>query len=222
MVNIYIPVCGLFLSILILIIFYSKQKMKNVETKLFSYLITANFINAILTVIMIYFGYKTPNNTRLFIFLNKIDYLTYIIWISSFFLYIFHISFNKKPVYIHFNKITKIVYFIDILLYIIMLFLPINIFNDGYMYSYGPAITTLYILVGTYVLLITIVMLINYKSLTNKKYIPLYVLIIIILITMLVRRVNPGLLVISSVVAYVDLIMYFTIENPDMKLLKEM
>ena len=44
MVNIYIPVCGLFLSVLIFIIYFSKKNVKTIETKLFSYLIFANLL----------------------------------------------------------------------------------------------------------------------------------------------------------------------------------
>ena len=83
MVNIYIPVCGLFLSILIFIIFVSKKNVKTVETKLFSYLIFANLLNSALTVIIIYFGYKTPQIINLFILLNRIDFISYILYIIT-------------------------------------------------------------------------------------------------------------------------------------------
>ncbi len=221
MVNIYIPVCGLFLSLLLLIIFFLKRKVRTVETKLFSYLILANFVNSLLTVIIIYFGYKTPNSINLFVLLNRFDFWTYIIWSSSFFLYIFHISFLDKKMYAKYEQIKKIVFIVDAVIYLLTLILPVYIYNDGYMYSYGPAVSLLYGTVGVYVVLIILVTLRNYKSLNNKKYIPLYALILIVLITMVIRQVNPGLLLISSVVAYINLIMFFTIENPDMKLLQE-
>ena len=76
MVNIYIPVCGLFVSILIFIIFVSKKNVKTIETKLFSYLIFANLLNSIMTVIIIYFGYKTPQFNLLFVILNRIDFIS--------------------------------------------------------------------------------------------------------------------------------------------------
>ena len=220
MVNIYIPVCGLFLSILVFIIFVSKKNVKTVETKLFSYLIFANLLNAFLTVIIIYFGYTTPQFNLLFIILNRIDFCTYLIWISSFFLYIYHISsYNKR---FSFEKMRKIVLVIDSIIYFLTLILPVYIFNDGYMYSFGPAVTLLYVSVGVYMILILVISFMNYKFLITKKYIPFFALIFIILFTMLVRKLNPGLLVISSVISYLNLIMLFTIENPDMKLLEEL
>ena len=220
MVNIYIPVCGLFLSALIFIIFISKKNVKTIETKLFSYLIFANLLNAILTVVIIYFGYKTPQFNMLFIILNRIDFISYIIWVSSFFLYIYNIS--NKNIKVSYEKMYKIVFIIDIVVYIATLILPVNIFNDGYMYSYGTAVSVLYISVGIYMLLILVYAIINYKSLLSKKYIPLFALIAIVFLTMLVRKANPGLLIISSVISYINLIMFFTIENPDVKLLEEL
>ena len=220
MVNIHIPVCGLFLSILIFIIFVSKKNVKTVETKLFSYLIFANLLNAIMTVVIIYFGYKTPNFNLLFVVLNRIDFLSYIVWVSSFFLYIYHIS--SKGMKISYEKMYKIVFLIDIIVYLFTLFLPVYIFNDGYMYSYGAAVTFLYVSVGIYMLLILVYAFINYKYLISKKYIPLFSLIAIVFLTMIVRKINPGLLVISSVISYLNLIMLFTIENPDIKLLEEL
>ena len=220
MVNIYIPVCGLFVSILIFIIFVSKKNVKTIETKLFSYLIFANLLNSIMTVIIIYFGYKTPQFNLLFVILNRIDFISYIVWVSSFFLYIYHISSKSKK--IPFEKVYKIVFIFDMVIYLFTLILPVYIFNDGYMYSFGPAVTLLYVSVGIYMLLILIYALINFKSLFSKKYIPLFSLIAIVLLTMIVRKINPGLLVISSVISYLNLIMVFTIENPDIKLLEEL
>ena len=104
MVNIYIPVCGLFLSVLIFIIFISKKNVKTIETKLFSNLIFANLLNAILTVVIIYFGYKTPQFNMLFIILNRIDFISYIIWVSSFFLYIYNIS--NKNIKVSYEKMS--------------------------------------------------------------------------------------------------------------------
>ena len=173
-----------------------------------------------MTVVIIYFGYTTPQFNLLFIMLNRIDFLSYIIWVSFFFLYIYYISPNNKR--ISYEKMHKIVMIIDIIIYVFTLILPVYIFNDGYMYSYGPAVSVLYISVGIYMLLILIYALINFKSLFNKKYIPLFALIAIIFLTMIVRKINPGLLVISSVISYVNLIMFFTIENPDIKLLEEL
>ena len=222
MVNLYIPVCGLFLSITVFIIFIFKNKANSIDTKLFFCMIMGNLLNAILTVVIIYFGYTKPDAIPLFIFLNKIDFISYLVWISSFFLYIFHVSFNGKKLYNKFNLITRISIVVDIFVYILTLIMPVNIVNDGYMYSYGSGITILYLTVALYVLAIILIALKNYKDLYNKKYIPLYALVFIVIVAMIVRRINPGLLIISTTIAYVNFIMYVTIENPDFKLLKEL
>ena len=46
--------------------------------------------------------------------------------------------------------------------------------------------------------------------------------ILLIVITMIVRTLNPGLLVINAVVDILSVMMYFTIENPDVKMLEKL
>jgi signal transduction histidine kinase/DNA-binding response OmpR family regulator len=68
----------------------------------------------------------------------------------------------------------------------------------------------------------TVVLIVNAKKIITKKYIPFYVFILLAIIVMIVRNINPGLVIITAVLAYINLIMYFTIENPDVKLINEL
>jgi len=63
---------------------------------------------------------------------------------------------------------------------------------------------------------------INYKNLTNKKYIPLYLILAIGSIVVLIQRMQPELLLITYMFSFVTVIMYHTIENPDIKMINEL
>mgnify|MGYP003447566659 CR=1 FL=1 len=41
-------------------------------------------------------------------------------------------------------------------------------------------------------------------------------------LVLIVNKVNPELLIIPAILAYIDLIMFFTIENPDVKMVEQL
>lgn len=224
MTNLYIPVCAFFCSVLLYIVFYYKKHIKNKETKIFSILLLTSLLDCALMIIIIYIGYVNPERLLLLRFLNKLDYIQYLIWGWMFFLYIFYVAFKKRN---NFEKYYDLLFKISIIFNIAMGFLimvlPVYIQNsNNIMYSYGPSTNILYFSALIYVLMIIGCVLINIKRLNTKKYIPLYVLIILATFALIIRRVDPSLLLISAILTYIDMILYFTIENPDVKLISEL
>ena len=47
-------------------------------------------------------------------------------------------------------------------------------------------------------------------------------LIIMMVFVFIIRQVNPGITIINSAFAFVTVLMYFTIENPDLKMVNEL
>ena len=69
----------------------------------------------------------------------------------------------------------------------------------------------------------TVVSIINYKKIKNrKKYIPLILLVVLMMGMLIIRMVDPLLNISSNVFSIVTLLMYFTIENPDTKMVDEL
>jgi len=82
-----------------------------------------------------------------------------------------------------------------------------------------------YIVFGTFgicMCIIFIILLKNYKNIFSKKYLPIILLIILLSFVAIIQKNNPGLLLANAAFSLVTVIMYFTIENPDMKLLEEL
>ena len=213
MSNLYIPVCAFFISIVLNIIFFSKENVKNVETNIFSKLLVINLFDIIIMITLVFLGYwqNIINNDIYAIILNKIDYILYLFWAWLFFLYIINISFKKEEESYEFvKKICSIA----------IIILDTNLYNENnVMYSYGPSAICLYAICGFYFFVIFMSIIVNYKNILNKKYYPVYVLIFLIFVIFVVRSINPGLLIISAVMTFINLIMYFTIENPDLKMI---
>ena len=202
MSNLYFPICALFIS---------------------SFLLIVNFLDSLLNTIIIYLGYTKPTGITLIKILNRIDFPLYILWAWLFFLYIFHISTEKKKTHNLFKIIFNISLVINIIAILFSIILPFEIQNsNNIMYAYGNSVNVLYIICGIYMFLTLFCVLLNIKRLLNKKYAPVYVLILFAFIIGYIRLINPSLILISAVISYINLVLYFTIENPDMKMINEL
>lgn len=217
----YFTICGFFCALLILILFFSKERIKSEETKLYSFMIISSFVDVLLVLTALFIGiYKIDSSTiPLIIFINKIDMIHYILWPTLMFLYIFYITYHELNKY---KKILKVVTIIDIIAIFVSLFLPLDIINNSNGMGIGGIGTNyIYSIAVLYFLAIVLILLLNYKKIFNKKYLPIFSLLVLMAIAVIVRYINQTLIVIPSIIVYTNMIMYFTIENPDIKLLNE-
>ena len=221
MPNIYIPACAFFISSLLLIMFFCKERIKNEDTKIFTGLIISSFIDSIMIVLIIFIAYINDTHFSLYI-LNRIDFIQYLIWAWLFFMYIYHISnINKNSN--TYDKLFKITTVINIIIILLTIILPLHLYHEnGSMYCYGPSVNVLYVSCGIYLLFTFIITMINFKNIKNKKYAPVFALLLFGFIAFIMRSINPGLLVIPFLMSYIDLIMYHTIENPDVKMIAQL
>ena len=222
--NLYIPVCGLFIAVLCNFVFFFKSRAKNKETAIFSRLLIYSLIDSVLMVTIIYLAIFNNNNIKLMELLNKLDYAMYILYSSNLFLYVYYVTSKesqgqKVKLYNLFFGLTTIM---DLILIIILLFAKVDVHIDSNaMYSDGSALTSTIIGCGFYFLSIIICLIINLKKAITKKLTPLYVLILFFFLVFSLNQVDKTIVIISAVLAYVNLIMVFTIENPDMKMLNQ-
>ena len=99
--------------------------------------------------------------------------------------------------------------------------LDVNLITDGNIISIsGSVLYPTYIGCGFYVLLSILITLLNINKI-NKKHIPLIITIVVFIFLILVFTINPYITIISILLTFVNYVMYFTIENPDVNLLYE-
>ena len=225
MSNLYFPIAGFFCGLLLIILFFTKERVKMTETKIYGLMLISSFIDIILVIILVFLGYLERNEIIDFIVcvFNKIDFIHYILWPSLMMLYVFYITYRDTSKYKLYNKVKSTIVSIDIIAIIIEMFLPIELYNvDGKMAIYGSSTIFVYFIAALYLFSIIIILIINIKKISNKKYIPIYFLLFFMILSALIRIVNPTLIVIPTIIVYINLIMYFTIENPDVKMLNEL
>lgn len=223
--NLYIPLCGLLTAIICNIVFFQKERAKNKETAIFARVLIYSLVDSILMVSIICLALFSSESIKLMEFLNKVDYAMYILFSSNLFLYVYYVTSKdddsqKAKLYSFFFWLTTA---LDVILMILLLFMKVDVHIEGNaMYSDGGALTSTIIGCGFYFLSIIVCLIINFKKAITRKLTPLYVLILFFILVFVLNQVDKTIVIISAILAYVNLIMLFTIENPDLKLLNQM
>ena len=220
MPNLYFTVCALFVSGLLLLIFFLKKNINNKETSIFKYMLLTSFFDCLCMFVIIFTAYIFPKSELVFQIFNRIDFAQYVIWASLLFLYCLYVS---NPDLKKYNVIMNLVKIIDVVGILVMAILPLQTQNEnGIMYAYGMCANTTYIICALYFVGIFIAILSNIKNVFTKKYIPVFALLVFGVVVFVLNKTSPGLLVIPAIIAYIDLIMFFTIENPDVKMVQQL
>ena len=219
MSNGYIVGCALVISILITIMFSIKSKVTNVETKIFKKMLFVNILESLITN-LIFVVAITFDSTFILKILNRIDVILIVIWCSLMFYYIYSIT-SKKPE----QHIKTFVILLDVIIAFFALFLDVTIINEnGIMNSTGLLTYLGFIGASLYIIFMILTLLISRdkkENLDKNKYIPLYFLIGMLILVAVLRLLIPEINFISIVISLVDMIMIFTVENPDVKMLNQ-
>ena len=215
----FFPISALPIIIIIILTFNLKKHIKTTETKIYNMLIITNFIGLIIELCCNLACKYYESNEVLSLFVLK-SYLVYlIIWTAIFTSYIFRISKdinNKLYTQLHIVFLSCIVAIIYIL--------PLNIVQNDYQtyYTEGLSVNFSYAISFIYVLAILIVIIKSYKNLKNKKYLPVFLFFIIGTISIAIQMTHPQYLLLTYAETIICLCMYFTIENPDIRMIAQL
>ena len=212
-------------SIFLTIIFFSKERIKTRETEMYKLLVLINdwtVLSVLICWFTIIYRDKMPFINDVF---SKSALVGYLLWVLVFTLYVYSISQNEKEKkFIAKYRLRKIILIIlGCVLIELIILLPLNYFSDYKVaYSFGPSANVVYILTAVSVLSWIILCFKNIKNLKNKKYLPVFSFIVLIIISTVIQKINPTILLTTAVVTFVTTIMYFTIENPDVKMIEQL
>lgn len=218
MSSLYFLISSLFYNLLVTIIYFHKERIKTKENKIYSLLIIINLIGIIIDMSSVTMARLGIHNALFFI-INKVYMLYLLCWITTFTYYILTISLDEK----YHDRLKKIVSVITIISATLILALPLyaNLENNVF-YTYGPSASASYIVGGIYTLIAVISMLLNFKRIKKIKYAPLFAYIVVGLAGVGIQMLNPQILIVTATETFVTILMYFTIENPDIKMIEEL
>ena len=209
-------------SILLVIIYFKKKIFKSKENKVYSLLVIISFIELILELILDYVGPLYQKIPTISFFVARL-YCAFIeLWLTLLICYVIYvlININKKDKYFIIAKYLFIT--LGIIFATLNFMLPLNFMYDGNIaYTYGPSVNIIYISAGLYSIVGIISLLTNSKNIKDKRFYPILLFLILGGIGSLIQYKNPGLLLAVPIHSFITFLMYFTIENPDTKMLEE-
>lgn len=216
MISVTVTFCCFVFLLILAIIYFSKKRIDNIDNKIFSSLIVINLIGICIDICGFisfqYFGAE--------VFLNKIISKVFLIYFITYcfilMMYIYNYTFKKE-------KHLKILTIVFILLCFVVFLLPIKVhFENNVAFSYGVSVSFAYLLGFLIVMTMIFCLIKNIHNIKRKEFIPLLSFVFFLIVTLTVQMLYPQITLLNFAYSIVTFIMYFTIENPDMKMIEEL
>ena len=222
MEGILLPICSLFFSGLMCYVYFSKERVDLLENKMYSCMIICSFVDSLIVTILqsIAFFYSPGYLDFIITILNKIDFIMLILICNCIFYYIAIITL---PVFkTHYKKFSIPFLVTDLFVFVFMVLGKVEVIKSGSAYTVeGSSVLMAEILCGIYLLMTLLMVLFNLKK-VDKRYFFVFVMLLLLIGVLVVVNINPYLIWVSIVVCFVNYIMYFTIDNPDVKMIAQL
>ncbi len=225
MYSICFTIAGVIFSILLFVLYNFKSNLKLLENKIYYGIIVTTIIAGLIEIYsFILVRTSIFVNSVLYLFSLKSLFLCFLVWIYLFTIYTVIVTINlKNKDYSRYRLAIIISTIVFIIVSLTTMILPINIIEtDGLLLPTGVGVDIIYVLSLILFIIMISVIISNRRNLKNKKYYPMYFLLVILGIMIIVQKIFPSLLLINFSLSILIYIMYFTIENPDIKLIKDL
>ena len=216
-VGLLIPLTCLVFSLFLNFIYFSKPRVDNNENKIYRKLLVVNLITLILEFVNNYLTYNYIS------ILSDVVIRIYLCLLTSFIAFMtcymaIVVSDNEKIL----RKKINIYVLVFVISAFLICLLPVNL-KVGKYGAYGDGMGTLVVFFSTCIYQVMwLYNLITCKHHGDTKYIPFYIYLTVGQFMFFYQAFHPGFLLVTPMEMFVCMIMYFTIENPDMKLINEL
>ena len=204
------------------IVYLSKKRINSIETKIYKVIMFSTLVALVLEMscgVLIRYYTDSP----LTYVINKAHIANMCFWITIFKIYIIVAGYDNKKYEMFYENNKYKIYIYILFISILAFVLPLEYYNEGSeIYTTGLAPSLIVILGGVYLLIDIFLLIFNAKKIRKKKIIPMIALFVGFGFIIFLRNISPALVFMSSVFTIVTVLMYHTIENPDMKLLEEL
>ena len=216
-------ICSLFYIILLCIVYFCKKRVNNFDNKIYSLILCTTVVGIVLQNISYFVDIFdiVSSSSYIYLILVKLILLYYSTWILLFLIYVFCTSFGSKIIDTTKNKC--IFFIIYTVLVILTFMLPVSVYQNGeYAYPKGLCVDLQYIVSFICLFIMIICLAAKARNINIKKYIPLFIFLIFGTLVALIQIQIPEMFLLTPLEVFITFIMYFTIENPDMKLMNEL
>lgn len=225
MESVYLSITSLLFLIIFAFVYFFKQRISLPENKVYSILLIFTILGCFIDIS----GFICFKTFSISSFINemitKINMFYYYVWLFLMMIYVILISFKSKisdeKKFLSSLKLFCITFLF--LTFLVTFLLPIHLkYNSNEIYPYGLCVNLAYLLSGVELTVMILCILLNTSNIKRKEYIPLFLFLIIGSIAIIVQKFNPAIHLLLICESLVTALMYFTIENPDVKMIQEL
>lgn len=221
----YFSISALIIILLFTYNFLTKERVNNIETKIYKYLLFLTIFGLSMDITTcILFKAGVDINSFWYSMGSKLVFVYFVLWLLLFAYYIKCISLPNRGNYKS-KMMSTFYYFVLCLAFIVpfIIILPVNFKLEGdVIIPNGIPVFITYI-VSFLLILYSVYIAIRYrKNIEGKKLRPLYIFCILMLLNFIIQSLFPSAFLINYLLSLVVVIMYFTIENPDVKMIQQL
>lgn len=225
MESVYFSITSLLFLIIFAFVYFFKQRISLPENKVYSILLIFTILGCFIDICGFICFKIFPISSFINEMITKVNMFYYYVWLFLLMIYVILISFKSK-ISNEKNFISGLKFFSIIFLFFTILatfLLPIHLeYNSSEIYPYGLCVNLAYLLSGVELAVMILCILLNIFNIKRKEYIPLFLFLIIGSIAIIVQKFNPAIHLLLICESLVTSLMYFTIENPDVKMIQEL
>ena len=218
--SVYFQIISLCYILMLIFVFFSKKRIDSLENKIYKFLLITNGLGLILDILSVY-TIKYRNEMPITNYFVTKFYLIYLLtWISEFTFYIVTLTKDDSK---HYERHKKILLYIYLISVVAIFILPLNYFSEGdVIYSYGLSANYLYAISGVLIVTWIINMVRRFSYIKKIKCVPIFAYIVFGILVIAIQGSNPQILLMTSMESFVTVLMFHTIENPDLKLIADL
>jgi len=222
--TIFLTVSALVYTVATTYLFFKKDTINKLENRIFKKLLIMSILSMFFELMIIPINDIPGLNTLI----PRFFFVCILLWLAIFFMYSFAITTfddsKSEEDNIKKYQVSHIVFMIiNLILCVLVFVLPMEFISEGdNKFINGPAVNVLFVTLAVYLVFMIGLVLTHIKKIHNKGYIPIITLIVLLIVEGIVQNIHPEMLLANGVFGFIIFLMYHTIENPDLKLLKQM
>ena len=217
---------GFIILVMLTVEFFSKKRWKSLPNYIFRYILITSVLVTGCDVVSVFFIANRESFPILNMFFGKL-YVVLVVLYDL--LFLAHTLANTvyegiSPVKIRIKKMIFAGFaLLSIAVFFIVLFFPLYFSGSARdIYSYGIPTSAAYVYTGLSIVFVLGIQLANCKKVPLRRQMPVYFFCTMEIVGALLQMFNSELLIVSFVIATTVLLMYFTLENPDMYLIAKL
>ena len=213
---------ALFYLSLLLVVYFKKEVFESKENKVYSKLIVITFVELLTEILLDFVGPLYLKIPAISYFVAKVYCLLIIMWNCFLCVYVFLVALKLKNKEKYSDLSKSLLILGGVLLSIMSFSFSLEFFySDNVAYTYGAGVNVVYVSAIIYSLIGSFCLIWNFKEWKDKRFMPVIILVTLGSLCSYIQYKNPGLLLATAVHSFITFLMYFTIENPDAKMIKE-